>query len=48
LTAQDRPYKKAVPRERALDILTQEVKIGQLDTELFRLFVAAKVFEVEP
>ena len=48
LTAQDRPYKRAVPRDRALDILTQEVKAGQLDTELFRLFIAAKVFEAAP
>jgi HD-GYP domain-containing protein (c-di-GMP phosphodiesterase class II) len=45
LTAQDRPYKRAVPLERAMDILTQEVKEGQLDAELFRLFVDAKVFE---
>ncbi|HEY3279994.1 MAG TPA: HD domain-containing phosphohydrolase [Gemmatimonadales bacterium] len=45
LTAQDRPYKRAVPLERAMDILTQEVKEGQLDAELFRLFVEAKVFE---
>jgi HD-GYP domain-containing protein (c-di-GMP phosphodiesterase class II) len=46
LTAQDRPYKRAVPRDRALDILTREfVDRGQLDNELFRLFVEAKVFE---
>ncbi len=44
LTAADRPYKRAVAPERALDIMTQEVKQGQLDTELFRLFVEAKVF----
>jgi HD-GYP domain-containing protein (c-di-GMP phosphodiesterase class II) len=45
LTAQDRPYKPAVPLERALDIMQQEVGTGQLDTELFRLFVAARAFE---
>jgi HD-GYP domain-containing protein (c-di-GMP phosphodiesterase class II) len=45
LTAQDRPYKPAVPLERALDIMQQEVQGGQLDQELFRLFVAAKAFE---
>src|SRR5690348_5859296 len=45
LTAQDRPYKRAVPAERALDIMKQEVSQGQLDGELFRLFVAGKVFE---
>jgi hypothetical protein len=46
LTAQDRPYKRAVPRDRALDILTREfVDRGQLDNDLFRLFVEGKVFE---
>lgn len=45
LTAQDRPYKPAVPLERALGIMTQEVEGGQLDQELFRLFVAARAFE---
>ena len=45
LTAQDRPYKRAVSSERALDILTTEVKEGQLDEALFRLFIDAKVFQ---
>ena len=45
LTAADRPYKKAVPVDRALDILTMEVDQGRLDRELFRLFVDAKVYE---
>lgn len=46
LTAQDRPYKPAVSPQRALDILTREfVQRGQLDTDLFRLFVEGKVFE---
>jgi HD-GYP domain-containing protein (c-di-GMP phosphodiesterase class II) len=45
LTAQDRPYKRAVPADRALDIMKQEVTQGQLDGELYRLFVAGKVFE---
>jgi len=45
LTAQDRPYKRAVPLQRALDIMTEEVKGGSLDPTLFQLFVAAKVFE---
>lgn len=44
LAAQDRPYKPAVPRDRALDILADEVKSGQLDGELFRLFVEGQVF----
>lgn len=46
LTASDRPYKKAVPIDRALDILAMEVKQGLLDAELFHLFVDAKVYEL--
>jgi HD-GYP domain-containing protein (c-di-GMP phosphodiesterase class II) len=45
LTAADRPYKAAVASGRALDIMTEEVKAGQLDQDLFRLFVDGKVFE---
>jgi hypothetical protein len=43
LTASDRPYKKAVPHEKALDILHMEAKGGQLDAELLRIFVEADV-----
>jgi len=45
LTAQDRPYKRALPATRAIDILTEEVKAGMLDAELFRLFIEARVYE---
>jgi HD-GYP domain-containing protein (c-di-GMP phosphodiesterase class II) len=45
LTAADRPYKPAVAPTRALDIMAEEVKVGQLDRELFRLFVEGKVYE---
>jgi hypothetical protein len=45
LTAADRPYKRAVPLPRALDILAQEVKGGMLDENLFQLFVDAKAYE---
>jgi HD-GYP domain-containing protein (c-di-GMP phosphodiesterase class II) len=45
LTAADRPYKRAVPLQRALDIMTQEVKGGMLDQDLFNLFVDGKVFD---
>jgi HD-GYP domain-containing protein (c-di-GMP phosphodiesterase class II) len=45
LTATDRPYKKAVPAQRALDILGMEVKDGLLDNRLYKLFIDAKVFE---
>ena len=45
LSAADRPYKAAVAPARALDIMAEEVRAGQLDQELFRLFVEGKVFE---
>ncbi len=44
LTASDRPYKRALPPERALDILGLEVKDGNLDPELVRIFAEAKVW----
>ena len=44
LTASDRPYKKAVPLEKALDILGFEVKDQHLDPELVRIFVEARIW----
>jgi HD-GYP domain-containing protein (c-di-GMP phosphodiesterase class II) len=46
LTATDRPYKRAVPRDRALDILAMEAKDGTIDRELLDAFVGARVFEL--
>jgi len=46
LTASDRPYKKAVPIERAIDILGYEVKDQHVDADLVRIFVEAKVWTV--
>ncbi len=46
LTASDRPYKKAVPVDRALGILDMEVKDGGLDGELVRIFVESGVYRV--
>jgi HD-GYP domain-containing protein (c-di-GMP phosphodiesterase class II) len=45
LAASDRPYKKAVTTDRALEILGFAVKDGELDPHLFQLFVDAKVYE---
>ncbi len=45
LTAADRPYKRAVPSPRALDILQTETQAGMLDPDLLKLFVEAKVFD---
>jgi HD-GYP domain-containing protein (c-di-GMP phosphodiesterase class II) len=44
LTAADRPYKRAMPTERALDILGYERKAGNIDGVLLDLFIEAKVF----
>jgi HD-GYP domain-containing protein (c-di-GMP phosphodiesterase class II) len=45
LTASDRPYKKAIPLDRAIDILEYSVKDGHLDGELVRIFREARVWE---
>lgn len=45
LTASDRPYKRAVPVEHALDILHRERDAGKIDRELLELFVGARVYE---
>ncbi len=46
LTATDRPYKRAVPIERAIDILAAEAKEGAIDKSLLDAFVEAKVFDL--
>ena len=45
LTAADRPYKRAVPIDRALDILDDCVRANEIDSDLFRLFRESKVYE---
>jgi HD-GYP domain-containing protein (c-di-GMP phosphodiesterase class II) len=45
LTANDRPYKRAISTERALDILKMEVSDGLLEADLVNIFIEAKVFE---
>jgi HD-GYP domain-containing protein (c-di-GMP phosphodiesterase class II) len=44
LAAADRPYKKAVSVERALEILERAVREGELDAELFEVFTGAKIY----
>ena len=46
LTAQDRPYKRAVPLERALDILHDEAGKGQLDKDLLEIFASRRIFDL--
>ena len=48
LTASDRPYKRAVSVERALDIMRDEVEGQMLDHHLFNIFVEARVYEQLP
>ncbi|MDQ2664452.1 MAG: GAF domain-containing protein [Gemmatimonadota bacterium] len=45
LTATDRPYKRAVPIDRAIAILHMEAKDGMLDKSLLDAFVDARVFD---
>ncbi len=46
LTARDRPYKRALSADRALEILHFEVKDGHLDPNLVQIFREAEVFKV--
>ncbi|MEN9529891.1 MAG: hypothetical protein RI932_1764 [Pseudomonadota bacterium] len=46
LVAVDRPYKLALPHERALTILEGEVRENKLDSDLFKIFVEAHVGEL--
>jgi HD-GYP domain-containing protein (c-di-GMP phosphodiesterase class II) len=45
LTATDRPYKRAVPLEKALAILKMESDEGKLDAELLDVFITKRVYE---
>jgi HD-GYP domain-containing protein (c-di-GMP phosphodiesterase class II) len=46
LSASDRPYKRAVPTDRALDILKLCVRDEEIDAELFRVFLGAQVYRL--
>ena len=46
LTAQDRPYKRAVPAAKAIDILKTEAGEGKLDSELLDVFIAKRVYDL--
>ncbi|MBQ1850291.1 MAG: HD domain-containing protein, partial [Lachnospiraceae bacterium] len=41
LTASDRPYRKAIPREKAFDILRSMVDEGKLDGEVLELYLSS-------
>ncbi|MSR19962.1 MAG: HD domain-containing protein [Gemmatimonadetes bacterium] len=44
LTASDRPYKKAMPVEKALQILEWEARDGMLDKDVVELFIKSKAY----
>jgi HD-GYP domain-containing protein (c-di-GMP phosphodiesterase class II) len=46
LSATDRPYKRAVDWDHALDILHDEAKRGLIDQELLALFRQAEIFRL--
>jgi HD-GYP domain-containing protein (c-di-GMP phosphodiesterase class II) len=45
LTSNDRPYKRPMTAERALDVIAATVKAGKLDGAYFDVFVQAQIFE---
>jgi hypothetical protein len=45
LTASDRPYKRAVPAQKALDIIAAEVKEEKLDPDIVKVFIDAKIWQ---
>ena len=45
LTASDRPYKRAMPAERALGILEAEAGANFLDEDLVRVFIESKIYQ---
>jgi HD-GYP domain-containing protein (c-di-GMP phosphodiesterase class II) len=45
LTAQDRPYKRAVPTPTALDILHAEADQGKLDQDLLDIFITKQIYQ---
>lgn len=45
LTAADRPYKKQMPLEKALEIMESSVQRGEIDGDLFDLFKVRRIYE---
>jgi hypothetical protein len=44
LTSSDRPYKKAMPLEKALQVLQWEARDGMLDKDVVELFIRTEVY----
>ncbi len=47
LTASDRPYKPAIPIDKSLNILEEEVEAGHLDAELVNLFIEKHLYHID-
>lgn len=45
LTASDRPYKRALPAERALSIIEMEAREGMLDTDLVAALIEGQLYQ---
>ena len=45
LSSPDRPYKKAIPLEKSLQILREEAAAGKLDADLVDLFIQRKLYQ---
>lgn len=46
LSASDRPYKRSIPTDRALDILKLCVCDEEINAELFRVFLDAQIYRL--
>lgn len=47
LTAGDRPYKRGLPEEKALDILAAEAKANKIDSVLYKVFVESGAWRLK-
>ncbi|MEW6040482.1 MAG: HD domain-containing phosphohydrolase [Elusimicrobiota bacterium] len=47
LVSYDRPYKRAFPLEKALEIIQNDSAAGKFDRDIVKLFVEKKLYEIE-
>lgn len=47
LTAHDRPYRKGLEAEAAIDILENMAREGKIDSDLLKIFIAFRVWEAD-
>ncbi len=45
LSSGDRPYKQAIPADRALDIMEAESRAGKIDKRLLKVFIKSRAYE---